>query len=127
VNPVQISELEKPPENCPNFFRHVVAMGMSNHVSYEGSLLDVEIEADPFDKPVTLRTYLKGMLRKLWSEGESFNGKRPFGNSGWKFQVYKSLIEAKAVPGKLDEDGYVEEVDTDKVDKAIIEAIVEEL
>jgi hypothetical protein len=38
--------------------------------------------------------YLIRILGKVWAEGESFSGKRPFGNSDWKYAVYDALIEA---------------------------------
>lgn len=54
-----------------------------------------------------IREYLQALLRELWLEGESFSGKRPFGNSGWEYDLYKPLIVAKAIKGKLDKDGYI--------------------
>jgi hypothetical protein len=29
----------------------------------------------------------------LWDEEDSFSGKRPFGNSGWKWDVYTAFLE----------------------------------
>lgn len=71
----------------------------------------------------TIRGYLKALLKTLWEEEEGFSSKRPFGNSGWKHDFDKSLIEAGAVKGELDEDGYVEDADDDAVDKIILQAI----
>lgn len=42
----------------------------------------------------TIRDYLKGLLTNLWTEGEGFSGKRPFGNSGWRHDLYRPLIAA---------------------------------
>jgi hypothetical protein len=53
------------------------------------------------------------MLTKLWAEGEGFSGKRPFGNSGWEYDVYRFLVASGAVAGTLDEEGNVEQFDRD--------------
>ena len=59
----------------------------------------------------TVRQYLRGLLLTLWEEGEGFSGKRPFGNSGWDFDLYEALIKGKHLGGKLDADGYVDHYD----------------
>lgn len=74
----------------------------------------------------TVRGYLKALLSTLWSEEESFSGKRPFGNSGWQYEVYVALVKAGAVSGKLDADGYIEECDNAKADE-LIQAAIESL
>lgn len=71
----------------------------------------------------TIRDHLVDLLDKLWEEGESFNAKRPFGNSGWEFEFYWPLIRAGLVEGKLDEDGYVLDVNGQDAYKLIVEAI----
>lgn len=72
--------------------------------------LDIVFSSDAGDD-LTIRDYFRVLLSTLWDEKEGFSGKRPFGNSGWEYDLYKPLIEAGAIPGKLDEDGYVEAVD----------------
>jgi hypothetical protein len=62
------------------------------------------------DVEVSVREYLIELLRALWIEGERFSGKRPFGNSGWEYDLYKPLIEGGFVEGQLDEDGCVDTV-----------------
>lgn len=59
----------------------------------------------------TIREWLRELLLTLWREGESFSGKRPFGNSGWEYDAYRSLVEAGVISGKLDDYGFVEECD----------------
>lgn len=71
----------------------------------------------------TVRDYLIALLRQVWTEKECFSGKRPFGNSSWQYEVYVPLMKAGLIEGKLDEDGYVEEMDTDKADELILAAI----
>jgi len=73
-----------------------------------------------FDDYITIRDYLKTLLLEVWFQEEGFNGKRPFGNSGWKYDIYICLIKNKIVKGTLDEDGYIEEFkDHKKADKII--------
>jgi hypothetical protein len=43
---------------------------------------------------ITVRDYLFELLIAVWDEGESFSGKRPFGNSGWEYDLYAPLIQA---------------------------------
>ena len=86
-------------------------------------ILAVPIQTDDAPEAKTIRDYLKAMLKTLWEEAEGFSGKRPFGNGGWQFDVYKAMIQAKAIKGTLDKDGYVDKCDTDLADNMIQEAI----
>ena len=84
----------------------------------------LDIPMGPNDaNAATIRDYLKKLLFVLWCEGEGFSGKRPFGNSGWEYEVYSALVAAKAVKGSLDDYGDLEEVDTKAADKLVMEAI----
>jgi len=77
-------------------------------------------------KAKTIGDYLITLLATVWEEEEGFSGKRPFGNSGWKFEVYVALIKAKVVEGVLDEDGCVDSMDKanqKKADSLIEDAI----
>ena len=38
----------------------------------------------------TIGEYFEKLLLTLWDEQEDFSGKRPFGNSGWEYDVYAS-------------------------------------
>ncbi len=71
----------------------------------------------------TIKEYLIALLDKLWAEEEGFSGKRPFGNSGWSYDLYKPLVTVGAVAGKLDSDGDIEEVDRDAANGLIFAAI----
>lgn len=51
----------------------------------------------------TVRGYLKALLDALWRQGEGFGGKRPFGNSSWKHDLYVPMVRAGIVPGVIDE------------------------
>jgi len=72
---------------------------------------------------VTIAEYLKELLLTMWKEKEGFSGKRPFGNSGWEYDVYKCLIVNNIVEGVIDNDGYVKDCNCDKADEIIKECI----
>lgn len=87
-----------------------------------------EVLAVPMNRPNdaeagTIKEYLIKLLTELWEKGEGFSGKRPFGNSGWEHELYLPLLEAGAVNGKLDSEGYIQEVDSDAANTLIFDAI----
>lgn len=67
---------------------------------------------------MTIREYLGALLKELWNKGEGFSGKRPFGNSGWEWDIYRVLIRENAVNGTLDEDGCIDEFGRGEREKA---------
>jgi hypothetical protein len=69
-------------------------------------ILDLPMGVNDADA-ATIREYMKTLLRKVIREGESFSGKRPFGNSGWKSEMFFPLVKAGVIDGALDEDGYL--------------------
>lgn len=71
----------------------------------------------------TIGDYLRALLADVWKYDEGFNGKRPFGNSGWKGEIYAALVAAQIVPGTIDADGYLDECDDDRADEVIARAI----
>lgn len=76
-------------------------------------------------KDLTLKEYLKETLLTFIREGESFSGKRPFGNSDWDWQIYKGLIALDNSLGTLDEDGYIATVDSEACDRIIVKCVKE--
>lgn len=79
----------------------------------QSEALDLKFYSSDLGKDVTIRDYLHELLLTLWNKGESFSGKRPFGNSGWETDLFIPLIKAGYVKGTLDEDGYLEGVEKD--------------
>lgn len=71
----------------------------------------------------TVGHYLRTLLWTIWQDGEYFSGKRPFGNSGWEYDLYKTLISGGFVSGELDEDGYIDSVDEESADEIIFDCI----
>lgn len=55
----------------------------------------------------TIRNYLRELLSVVWIHSESFDGRRPFGNSGWRYDLLIPLaMEGLIDLGELDpEDG----------------------
>lgn len=86
------------------------------------NILDLKMEENDAGAE-TIRDYLKALLMSVIEEEESFSGKRPFGNSGWKWELYQALIVHKAIKGKLDADGCIDECDEYKAEKLIRKAI----
>jgi len=84
--------------------------------------LEVRFDSDVGDN-ATIRDYLHELLRTLWSQGESFSGKRPFGNSGWEYNLYAPLIKHKFIAGKLDKDGYIQDCDGEAATKFVSDLI----
>ena len=64
----------------------------------------------------TIGEYLIKLSQECWFENEGFSGKRPFGNSGWDYEIYIALVENKAIDGIIDEDGFIESI-TEKEEK----------
>lgn len=67
--------------------------------------MDIEVPDSCGGEPRTLRHYLRDLLLTLWDEGECFSGKRPFGNSGWEYDVYLALVDADLIEGTEDQWG----------------------
>lgn len=83
------------------------------------AILALEFTSGDLSQTITVQGYLLALLAQLWEEEEGFSGKRPFGNSGWKYDVYGALVKAGVVTGVLDADGYVDTCDHDAADTVI--------
>lgn len=86
-------------------------------------ILALKLDNSDFHEDMTIGCYFRELLTTLWIEGESFSGKRPFGNSGWEYDVYTPLIKAGAIDGVIDEYGDVDELDRKKADRFIVQLI----
>jgi hypothetical protein len=71
----------------------------------------------------TIRGYLVGLAAAVWNEGECFSGKRPFGNSGWHWDVYAALVKEGLITGTFDEYDGLDDADTDKGNELIAAAL----
>ena len=52
--------------------------------------------------------YLSKLFIKLIEEQEYFGSKRPFGNSGWKYDIIRFLVSFELIEGKIEEDSVVD-------------------
>ena len=84
---------------------------MTTETPAPAEALSLTFFSGDLNQDITVQGYLQRLLSDLWQKEESFNGKRPFGNSGWQWEVYGALIEAGHIPGEIDEDGCIEDVD----------------
>jgi hypothetical protein len=100
-------------------------MGTKKQKLRSDEVLSLRFECSDLDREVTIREYLCELLLTLWREGEGFSGKRPFGNSGWQYDLAPVLITSRVIDGRIDEDGYVEECDDDALTEVIESAILE--
>jgi hypothetical protein len=72
----------------------------------------------------TVGEYLVALVREVWRLNENFSGKRPFGNSGWHYELYAPLVRAGLVDGLTNEDGEIEVTDGRRADALIDLAIL---
>ena len=86
-------------------------------------ILDLPMTKTNDADAATIRGYLKALLVELFKQGEGFGGKRPFGSSGWEYDLYQPLVKAGLVSGNVDEDGYLERCDTRVAKAIIVEAV----
>jgi len=56
-------------------------------------ILDIQLPENDADA-ATVRDYLKELLSTVLIEEEEFSGKRPFGNSGWIYDLVDPIHEA---------------------------------
>jgi len=89
-------------------------------------ILSLKIDKDDFSDDLTIKGYLRLLLATVWNEGESFSGKRPFGNSGWEYDLYLPLVKAGVVVGELDEDGHINSID-EQAANALVFNLIEEI
>lgn len=68
--------------------------------------LNMTFHSGDLKRDITVAGYLHRLLTDLWTKEEDFNTKRPFGNSGWTWEVYIALIEGGFIPGEEDEFGW---------------------
>ena len=54
--------------------------------------LDTIMEESEAGDGITVRQYFAILLKMVWEETEAFDGKRPFGNSGWGNEVYDACV-----------------------------------
>ena len=86
--------------------------------------LNIKFYSDAGDS-LTIREYFKELLETLWVEGEGFSGKRPFGNSGWEYDLYTPLVKNGFIEGSFDRDGYLDSFNKEDAEKFVLSLIKE--
>lgn len=88
---------------------------------------------NPLDVPMvandagvdTVGQYLVALAKAAWGDAYGYEGiKRPFGNSGWKHEVYGSLARANLIERTIayqDEDYIEYDYDNDEAEKVILD------
>ena len=84
-------------------------------------VLDLKIKDSVLGESVSIRKYLKSILVELIEQGESFSGKRPFGDSDWLNDLYGPLADV----GLIDRSNNHGEISYDsfEADKIIVQLI----
>lgn len=85
-------------------------------------VLDVAMEDDD-SGATSIRGYFVALAEAVWRREADFSGKRPFGKSGWTWDVYKALADAGMITATFDQDGYIEDADQAKADELISAAL----
>lgn len=93
------------------------------------SILSLPVHSHHVDgvKVVTIRQYFFDLLKTLWLEQDEFSGKRPWGSSGWEYDVYATLIMYQLIPGDLDEDGCVTAINEKEAKEFVLNKIIHPL
>lgn len=79
-------------------------------------VLATPMEADNDAGVDSIGQFLIALSRQVWREGECFSGKRPFGDSGWEWELAAALGRAGYARVKFDDEGAaIREVDFEAV------------
>jgi len=89
-------------------------------------ILKLKFKSGDLNRTVTVGNFFTELLKALWIEGESFSGKRPFGNSGWDGDLIVCFIKNDIIKCELDEDGYIKKFDFMHFNKIVL-SLIEEL
>jgi hypothetical protein len=77
----------------------------------EIAALNVRFDSDA-GEDISIRDYLFILFSTLWQKKEEFNGKRPFGNSSWEYELFNPLVINGFITGEFSiEDDWVEVAD----------------
>lgn len=88
-------------------------------------ILDLQFESRDLEQVITIREFFKKLLTTLFEQGETFNGKRPFGNSGWDWDLKICLCQNSIIEATYSEKYDDWDFDTEEVDNKILELIKE--
>lgn len=69
-------------------------IGMDNK-----EILELKFESTDLGREITIKDFFKELLITLFKKGEGFSGKRPFGNSGWDYDLCVCLAQNGVIDG----------------------------
>lgn len=92
-------------------------------VMQKHQIFDLPMDGENDTGAKTVREYLLRLLMTLIEEGESFSGKRPFGNSDWDWDLAAPLGIAGLIDCEIDDDGEIMNIDTTGAMRKIAESI----
>jgi NAD+ synthase len=110
-----------PPEYHRNSIGNVKMLDLNKEKVEE--ILNYRFESVDLRKTLSIKDFLKKLLITLFEEKECFDGKKPFGNSGWEYDIYKALVLGGVIQGEIDSDGYVKNINEEEADKLTLELI----
>lgn len=84
--------------------------------------LNIRFDSDAGEN-ITVRQYLENLLLTLWNEKEGFSSKRPFGNSGWDYEIFEVLLKNNLIEGSIDEYGSIEKLDENSANEFVCRLI----
>lgn len=87
--------------------------------------IDGSLSVEGFDERncTTVRAYLGAIMLKVWDSGDGFDSKRPFGFSGWRYDILWALGEADLIESERDEGSELVTVDREAGNRLIRAAI----
>ena len=105
--------------------RYVPDTAVDNASACDQALNALMAQCGDFDD-IKIVDYLNNLFQALWREGEGFNGKRPFRNSGWSLDLTYSLIMCGYIPGTIELDEYGD-IDSAIYDQAEADRLISDL
>lgn len=88
-------------------------------------ILELKFESTDLGKEISIKDFFKELLTTLFREGECFSGKRPFGNSGWDWDLKICLAKNGIIKGEYDSKYDDWDFDSQEAGKKIFELIKE--
>lgn len=96
---------------------------MTKELSHKDLLEILNLPLGGDFKKTTIRQYFQNLLETLWDQGADFSGKRPFGNSGWEYDIYLPLVFNGIIKGVLNEEGSIENLDELAANRLVFQLI----
>ena len=93
-------------------------------------VLNLEFQDPEYPKRTyTVREYFKAQLRALWTEQDTFSGKRPLGNSGWDWVFAVPFAKAGLITVTWEDEsqGWIDNIEDEDEYYRIIQKCIDAL